>query len=265
MSPVQSSLVYFESGTSVPLVSKYTITSNLVGTGGFPPAGSTMSLISNKIDADSFVFDPATDKFKYYSSNTLYANTSANMLALLGLANLATPNQGGGNLNFATFTTPSLANYLYLIWDFRQSTSVSLRYSATTARDACCTASPTAYFINAPSLGSATCIFTNSSLTTVAANGYYSDGTIVRQLISGVLYPQQTCDCSTLTTYYELSECGGGTGYAFTTIDPTAINRRYVLPSGPVFYIYTGASVVQSTPPPTYNGSIQITSFYNCP
>ena len=265
VSPVQSSAVIFASGATIPLVSKYTITSNLVGTGGFPPAGSTMSLISNKIGTDSFVFDPAIDKFKYYSSNTLYANTSANMLALLGLASIATPNQGGGNLNFATFTTPSLANYLYLIWDFRQSTSVSLRYSATTARDACCVASPTAYFINAPSLGSATCIFTNSSLTTVAANGFYSDAIISRQLVSGVLLPQQTCDCSVLTTYYELSECGGGTGYAFTTINPTAINRRYVLPSGPVFYIYTGASVVQSTPPPTYNGSIQITSFYNCP
>jgi hypothetical protein len=67
-----------------------------------------------------------------------------------------------------------------------------------------------------------------------------------------------------LTTYYELSECGG-TGYAYTTIDPTAVNRRYVLPSGPVYYIYTGASVTQSTPPPSYNGSIQITAFYNCP
>ena len=266
VSPVQSSYVFFESGTSIPLVSKYSITSNLVGTGGFPPAGSTMSLISNKLSGDSFVFDPATDKFKYYSSNTLYNNTSSELLALLGLASTATPNQGGGDLNFATFTTPSLANYLYLIWDFRQATSVSLRYSATTERDACCVASPTAYYINAPSLGSATSIFTNSSLTTVAANGYYSDGVIVRQLIDGVLYPQDTCDCSTLTTYYELSECGGGTGYAYTAIDPTAVNRRFVLPSvSPVFYIYTGASVTQSAPPPAYNGSIQITAFYNCP
>lgn len=265
VSPVQSSYVFFESGSSIPLVSKYSITSNLVGTGGFPPAGSTMSLISNKIDGDSFVFDPATDKFKYYSSNTLYSNTSSELLALLGLATTATPNQGGGDLNYATFTTPSLANYLYLIWDFRQATAVSLRYSATTSRDACCVASPTSYYLNAPSLGSATSIFTNSSLTTVAPNGFYSDGVISRQMVDGVLLPQQTCDCSTLTTYYELSECGG-VGYAYTAIDPTAINRRYVLPNvSPIFYIYTGASVTQSTPPPAYNGSIQITTFYNCP
>jgi hypothetical protein len=264
-SPTQSSAVLFQSGSSIPLVSRYNITSNLVGTGGFPPAGSTMNLATNKIGADTFVFDPATDKFKYHSSNTLYNNTSAQLLTLLGLATTATPNQGGGNLNFATFTTPSLANYLYLIWDFRQATSVSLRYSATTARDACCVASPAAYFLNAPSLGSATSIFTNSTLSTVAANGFYSDGIISRQLVDGVLLPQQTCDCSVLTTYYELSECGGGTGYAYTSIDPTAINRRYVLPTGPVFYIYTGATLVQSTPPPAFNGSIQITAFYNCP
>jgi hypothetical protein len=265
VSPVQSSFVIFESGSSIPLVSKYSITSNLIGTAAVPPAGSTMSLITNKIDSDSFIFDPATDKFKYYTSNTLYNNVSSELLALLSLATTATPNQGGGDLNFANFTVPSLSNYLYLIWDFRQSTSVSLRYSATTARDACCVASPTAYFINAPSLGSATSVFTNSSLTTFAANGFYSDGIISRQLVDGVLLPQQTCDCSVLTTYYELSECGGGTGYAYTAINPTAINRRYVLPTGPVFYIYTGASVTQSTPPPAYNGSIQVTAFYNCP
>jgi len=264
VSPVQSSAVLFASGTTVPLVSKYSIASNLVGTGAVPPAGSTMSLISNKINSDTFVFDPATDKFKYYTSNTLYNNVSSEMLALLSLATTATPNAGGGNLNYANFTVPTLSNYLYLIWDFRQSTPVSLRYSAVSTRDACCVVSPTSFYINAPSLGSATCIFTNSSLTAVAPNGFYSDGIIVRQLVSGVLYPQQTCDCSTLTTYYELSECGG-TGYAYTTINPTAVNRRFVLPTGPVFYIYTGASVTQSTPPPSYNGSIQITAFYNCP
>jgi hypothetical protein len=264
VSPVQSSAVLFASGTTVPLVSKYSIASNLVGTGAVPPAGSTMSLISNKINSDTFVFDPATDKFKYYTSNTLYNNVSSEMLALLSLATTATPNAGGGNLNYANFTVPTLSNYLYLIWDFRQSTPVSLRYSAVSTRDACCVVSPTSFYINAPSLGSATCIFTNSSLTAVAPNGFYSDGIIVRQLVSGVLYPQQTCDCSTLTTYYELSECGG-TGYAYTTINPTAVNRRFVLPTGPVYYIYTGASVTQSTPPPSYNGSIQITAFYNCP
>lgn len=78
--------------------------------------------------------------------------------------------------------------------------------------------------------------------------------------------PTGETGCETLTTYYELSECSPGTGYAYTTIVPGAIGRRYVLPY-PVetFYTYTGATLTQSTVPPGYNGSIQITSFYSCP
>jgi hypothetical protein len=84
------------------------------------------------------VFNPATDKFKYLMSNTLYANTTANISTLLGLATTATPNQGSGNINYAEFTVPALQDYLYLIWDFRDSTSVTLCYSDATLIDVCC-------------------------------------------------------------------------------------------------------------------------------
>lgn len=72
--------------------------------------------------------------------------------------------------------------------------------------------------------------------------------------------------CPSLTTYYELAECSPGTGYAYTTIAPGSVGRRFVLPY-PVetFYTFTGATLSQSSPPPSYNGSIQITSFYSCP
>lgn len=43
------------------------------------------------------------------------------------------------------------------------------------------------YYLNAPSLTSATSIYTDSALTTVAADGWYSDGTTIRELVSGVL------------------------------------------------------------------------------
>lgn len=49
------------------------------------------------------------------------------------------------------------------------------------------------YYLNAPSLGSATAVFSNSTLTTLAADGFYSDGVISRQQVSGVLLPQQVC------------------------------------------------------------------------
>jgi hypothetical protein len=69
------------------------------------------------------------------------------------------------------------------------------------------------------------------------------------------------------TTYYELSECSPGVGYAFTTIVPDlGTGQRYVLPF-PVetFYTYTGSSISQCDVPPGYNGSIQKTTFLNCP
>lgn len=138
VSPLQSSFVIFTDGTTTPLVSRYNITTDFVGTGGFPPAGSAMSLISNQFATDTFVFDTANDKFKYLVSDTLYANTTTDINTLLGLATTATPNLGSGSYNYADFTVPTLENYLYLIWDFRKSVPVTLCYSDIDLNDVCC-------------------------------------------------------------------------------------------------------------------------------
>jgi hypothetical protein len=138
VSPLQSSLVVFAEGTENPLVSRYNVTTDLVGTGAFPPEGSTVALISNQFATDTFVFDPASDKFKYLMSNTLYNNNTEDISALLSLATTATPNEGGGTNNYAEFTVPALNNYLYLIWDFRASVPVTLCYSNVSLKDSCC-------------------------------------------------------------------------------------------------------------------------------
>jgi hypothetical protein len=138
VSPLQSSFVIFANGTTNPLVSRYNVTTDFVGTGGFPPAGSVMSLISNQFATDTFVFDTANDKFKYLVSDTLYANTTVDINTLLGLATTATPNLGSGSYNYADFTVPTLENYLYLIWDFRKSVPVTLCYSDIDLDDVCC-------------------------------------------------------------------------------------------------------------------------------
>ena len=52
---------------------------------------------------------------------------------------------------------------------------------------------PNLYYLNAPSLGSATAVFYDAALTIFAADGYYSDGVITREQISGVLLPQENC------------------------------------------------------------------------
>ena len=138
VSPLQSSAVTFASGTSIPLVSRYNVTTGPVGSGAFPPAGSTMRLISNQFATDTFVFNPSEDEFKYHTSDTLYGNNSSNINTLLGLATTATPNEGSGTDNYAEFTVPTLQDYLYLIWDFRQSIPVTLCYSSESVSDACC-------------------------------------------------------------------------------------------------------------------------------
>ncbi len=138
VSPLQSSLVTFASGTDNPLVSRYNVTTNFVGTGGFPPAGSTVSIIANKFATDTFVFNPATDKFKYLMSSTLYQNNTADINAMLAAATTATPNQISGTTNFADFVNPALNTYLYLIWDFRAAVATTLCYSTVSIEDVCC-------------------------------------------------------------------------------------------------------------------------------
>lgn len=58
------------------------------------------------------------------------------------------------------------------------------------------------YYLNGPSLGSSTAIFSDAALTTLAADGFYSDGLIVREQVLGVLLPQQTCEgCGPAESY----------------------------------------------------------------
>lgn len=54
------------------------------------------------------------------------------------------------------------------------------------------------YYLNGPSLGSSTTIYSDSGLTVVAPDGFYSDGVTSREQVSGVLLPAVTCgSCGT--------------------------------------------------------------------
>ena len=145
ISPTGYNFFTFLSGPSNPLVSLYSITSGFVGTGIMPPAGATMTLQTNiNFPWASFVFDTATDRFKYHRSTTLYNNNSVDMNALLAVASTAMPisNPSSGIYN-APFTVPPSVNgdYLYLIWDFRSSTEVQLCQSDS-LEDVCCNCIP---------------------------------------------------------------------------------------------------------------------------
>jgi len=191
--PLLSNLVLFGSGTASPLVSRYNITSGFAGQGGFPPEFSTMRLISNSISPDNFVFNPSTYKFRYNRSNVLYPNTNIGIQSLLASSSTATPNLGSVPVYYADFTVPASVNgdNLYLIWDFRSAIETELCYGITRV-NSCCNCITGTYYLDA-AFNLATSVWTSSDLDTFAANGFYSLGGIVRELVDGVLLPQQTC------------------------------------------------------------------------
>lgn len=131
ISPLQSNLVTFASGTANPLVSRYNVTTGYVGTGGFPPEFTVMSMQTNKIFPDDFVFNPLNDKFRYYRTNVLYPNTPANVLTVIGLSSTASPITGSSPIYKANFTVPdkTSGDVLYLIWDMRDSIPTELCYA----------------------------------------------------------------------------------------------------------------------------------------
>lgn len=130
-SPLQSIPVTFGSGTPAPVVSRYNMSSGFVGAPGFPPPGSTVRLQSNKILPDTYNFNNANDKFRWHTSNTLYPNTFVGIQSLLAASTLATPIIGSSPIYYANFTFPffGTGSYLYLIWDYRDSTAANLCYT----------------------------------------------------------------------------------------------------------------------------------------
>ena len=140
VSPLQSNLVEFGSTSPSPVLSQYTSVTGVIGTGGFPPAGSTMEVICHKFGFDTFNFDPASDGFKYLRSNTLYG--PGNITALLAAAIDITPVTGSGVFHSGEFVVPTVGNYLYLIWDYRNSQPLSLCYSEVDHQNACCQCIP---------------------------------------------------------------------------------------------------------------------------
>lgn len=126
------------------------------------------------------------------------------------------------------------------------------------------------FYLDSPSFGSATIIYSDVNLTTVAPDGFYSDGTIVREQVSGVLLPQTSCpSCATPCggtiaasggqgIYYLDTDLGSDTGAIIVQFDP------YSVPDGVMATLngvnYNGLSSpsfgwLQGTPDlPTYIG-----------
>jgi hypothetical protein len=88
------------------------------------------------------------------------------------------------------------------------------------------------YYINAPTLSSATAVYDDPQLTICSANGYYAEGPVVRQQIDCVLLPEQQCpfcgvECGFTVigpvnkgVYYFSVELGFSTGPVEIRFDP---------------------------------------------
>jgi hypothetical protein len=166
-SPLQSNQVTFAFPSSNPLVSYYNIDAGFWGQGSFPYPGVDTNIYTNKIGFDDFVFTDPPNKFLYHTSNTYYQNNQIDITTLLGVATNITPlTQPNLTQWKGTFTTPSLQNFLYLIWDLRQSTAVELCFS----EDDCATACTDCY--TPPPCNCGSWLVVNNNARTWSSIGY---------------------------------------------------------------------------------------------
>lgn len=112
------------------------------------------------------------------------------------------------------------------------------------------------YYLDAVSLGSASVVYTDANLSTVAPDGFYSDGFISREQVSGVLLPQTACPgCTTPCgsnvnasgaqgVYYLSTEVGTDTGAIIIRFDPFGV------PDG--IYLYFDTQEYNGVVSPTY-------------
>ena len=136
-SPLQSNQVTFAPPSPNPIVSYYNIDAGFWGQGSFPYPGVDTNVYTNKIGTDDFDVTDPPNKFLYHTSNTYYQNNQIDITTLLSVATNITPLTQSGTQWKGTFTTPALQNFLYLIWDLRQSTAVELCFSVKGCKTAC--------------------------------------------------------------------------------------------------------------------------------
>lgn len=149
-SPLESEQVTF-SGTDN--VSAYEINTGQSSLGMYPAVGSTVTMRSNKIPPDTFVFNDTENRFYAITSNALPATSGATFDLTL-LTNPLVPIVGSSpdtvtNVdNIYTAISPSLnitssTQTLYLVWDFRDRRNEDFCYSTIDATDACIGCNPT--------------------------------------------------------------------------------------------------------------------------
>ena len=126
--------------------SAYVSNTGVRSLGVFPYTGTDITLKTEKINTDTFDFNPNYHKFRILSSNTEYLNTAADLQSLLSASSEVSPISNPApdiyEATETTFSIPDVNNYLYLIWDLRLISSQEVCHCddpADTIQDVCCT------------------------------------------------------------------------------------------------------------------------------
>jgi hypothetical protein len=151
VSPIDSELATF--GSSNVVASNYKNQVGIRSLGVFPYSGTDITLRSNKVEFDNYDWVVNSDNFKYLSSNTLYANTESDISALLAasttIANASVTNPSTGLYQgiVPSLSLPLSNQYLYVIYDYRETSCQEFCYDASSSASACCdcTVTYTAY------------------------------------------------------------------------------------------------------------------------
>ena len=208
------------------------------------------------------------------------------MAAATDITTVTNPSTGYYEANF-TYSNPSNQAYLYLIYNYAGVVATSLKFGNTSLL-ACCLGSSASYFLNTSSFSTATSVYTDSDLTTLAPDGFYAEASgatpEVREQSAGLLISSSTC--STCNYIYisavrsnKLDLCASsGTNYVMSVQAQTTTNDAFasvlpgdvlsVLPAGlPGFIAYSAVQFEDTATGTTYriaevNASGQIITLY---
>ena len=109
--------------------------------GTLPALNSTVTMSNRQGKGQTYVFDSSKDEFKYLTSDVNY--NEADLNTLLPLLNVATPITQISAAPFspeyeASFDYTVQKDYMYLVWDLRRATPISLCYDNISGRNSCC-------------------------------------------------------------------------------------------------------------------------------
>lgn len=125
---LQSSLVTFASGVN-PIASRFSSVSGFQGAANIPTNGSTVRMASNKFALANFDFDPTQNKFRYLRTNTVYNNNTVDINALITASSVGIT-AGSGTYYYSDIPAGTTGDFLYLVWDLRDTQSTELCWSA---------------------------------------------------------------------------------------------------------------------------------------